>query len=426
MSKFYIVKKDIWNLSEQDRPLLNFRREPEDKDGTVKKTLIALLALTAGLVLASCAQAAPATQQPAIDAPPTVVSESGITVDGKIVPQEFVNLSFNMSGTVAELLVEEGEQIEAGQVIASLDQRERLASAVAGTELEVINARQALDALGENADVSTAAALQKMADARDAVRQAERRLRNLQDGSRQTDIDSARADVVLIKDQLDKAEDNFDPYEGKPDDNLKRATYLSKVADAREQYDNAVRLLNNLEGTPNEIDLAVAEANLLLAEARLALAESDYEEMQAGIDPDLLEAAQARLDAAQSALTASQAALSDAELVAPFTGTVVKLNLKAGEQVVPGSPAVVLADLSQWKVETLDLNEMEIPRVSVGQTVTIVPDAMPELALTGTVESISQIYEEKFGDVTYTARIVLEDTDPRLRWGMTVSTRFEP
>jgi hypothetical protein len=69
---------------------------------------------------------------------------------------------------------------------------------------------------------------------------------------------------------------------------------------------------------------------------------------------------------------------------------------------------------------------MEIPRVSVGQTVTITPDALPELVLTGTVESISQIYEEKFGDITYTARIVLQDTDPRLRWGMTVSTHFEP
>ena len=392
----------------------------------MKKILLALLALAAGLALAGCAQTAAATQQLAIDAPPTVVNESGITVDGKIVPQEFVNLSFNMSGTVAELLVEEGQQIEAGQVIASLNQHERLASAVSGAELEVINARQAMDALGENADVSTAAALQKVADARDAVRVAERRLRNLQEGSPQTDIDSAQADVVLLKDQLDKAEDDFNPYAGKPEDNLKRATYLSKMADAREIYDNAVRLLNNLEGTPNEIDLAVAEANLLLAEARLSLAETDLAEMQSGIDPDLLEAAQARLSAAESALEATQAALSDVELVAPFGGTVVKLDLKEGEQIVPGSPAVVLADFSQWKVETEDLNEMEVPRVAVGQTVTITPDALPELTLTGTVESISQIYEEKFGDVTYTARIVLQDTDPRLRWGMTVSTHFEP
>lgn len=392
----------------------------------MKKRLFTILTIAAGLMLASCAQTPPATQQLASDAPPTVVSESGVTVEGKVVPLEFVNLSFNMAGTVAEVLVEEGQQIEAGQVIASLDQHERFASAVSGAELELINARQALDDLGENSDVSSAAALQTVADARDAVRDAERYLRNLQEGSPETDIDSARADVVILKDQLDKAEDDFDPYEGKPEDNLKRATYLSKVADARERYDNAVRLLNNMEGTPNEIDLAVAEANLLLAEARLALAESDYEDLQSGIDPDLLEAAEARLKAAESALEASQAALADAELVAPFGGTVVKLDLKEGEQVVPGKLAVVLADFSQWKVETQDLNEMEVPRVAVGQPVTITPDALPELALTGTVESISQIYEEKFGDITYTARIVLEETDPRLRWGMTVSAQFEP
>ena len=138
----------------------------------MKKILFALLPLAAGLALAGCAQTAAATQQLASDAPSTVVSEAGVTVDGKIVPQDFVNLSFNMGGTVAELLVEEGQQIEAGQVIASLDQHARLASAVSGAELEVINARQAMDALGENADVSTAAALQTMADARDLARAA--------------------------------------------------------------------------------------------------------------------------------------------------------------------------------------------------------------------------------------------------------------
>ena len=103
----------------------------------------------------------------------------------------------------------------------------------------------------------------------------------------------------------------------------------------------------------------------------------------------------------------------------------VKVGLKEGEQTQPGVPAIVLADFSKWYVETQDLNEMEIPGVSVGQTATIIPDALPDLELSGTVESISQIYEEKFGDVTYTARILLKDGDPRLRWGMTVSVNFD-
>jgi hypothetical protein len=58
--------------------------------------------------------------------------------------------------------------------------------------------------------------------------------------------------------------------------------------------------------------------------------------------------------------------------------------------------------------------------------VTVTPDALPDLKLNGVVESISQLYEQKFGDITYTAKILMKDTDPRLRWGMTVSVQFVP
>lgn len=55
----------------------------------------------------------------------------------------------------------------------------------------------------------------------------------------------------------------------------------------------------------------------------------------------------------------------------------------------------------------------------------IVPDAIPDLELTGTVEEISDQFEEKRGDITYTARIRIDDIDPRLRWGMTVAISFK-
>jgi multidrug resistance efflux pump len=309
-------------------------------------------------------------------------------------------------------------------VIAHLDQSPRLASAVSAAELEVVNARQALKTLNEDAEVGTAAALQAVAAARDGVRDAERYLNNLNKGSRQTDIDSAKADVIVLKDKLDTAREDYARYERKPEDDVTRATYLSKLADAQAKYDNASRLLNNLQGSPNEIDLAIADASLSLAQARLALAESDYEDVKSGPDPDALEAAQARLNAAESALLAAQDALADAELVSPISGTLVQLDLKEGEQVTPLKPIAVVADFSQWKVETNDLNEMEIPRVAVGQSATITPDALPDLDLAGTVESISQLYVEKFGDVTYTAHIDLNESDPRLRWGMTVTVEF--
>jgi HlyD family secretion protein len=118
------------------------------------------------------------------------------------------------------------------------------------------------------------------------VRSAERRVNNLETGSKQTDIDSAAADVVILKDRLDQAQKDFASYENKPEDNLTRAEMLSKLADAREKYDNALRMLNNLQGSASDIDLAIADANLSLAQAQLDLAQQQYEDVKSGPDPD--------------------------------------------------------------------------------------------------------------------------------------------
>jgi HlyD family secretion protein len=379
---------------------------------------IALAALLAG-----CQTATPAAQQPT--GIPPVVSDDRVEVEGKLVPVEHVALSFNMGGIVSQVLAEEGDAVSAGQVLAELDQRPRLEAGVASAELELVNARQMLKTLDETAGVTTAATQQRVASARDGVKAAQRYLDNLNSGSRQTDIDTARANVTILKDRLEKAKEDYSSYENKPEDNVTRAGYLSRMADAQQRYDDAVRLLNNLQGTPSEIDLAVAEANLSLAQAELALAESDYTDVQSGPDPDSLEAAQARLLAAEAGLVAANASLEDAQLVAPFSGTLVKLDLKVGEQAIPGMQVVVVADFSSWVVETDDLNEMEAPFLQAGQSAEIIPQALTDLVLAGKVDSISQYYQEKFGDIVYTAKIELLSGDPRLRWGMTVTVNFE-
>jgi HlyD family secretion protein len=99
--------------------------------------------------------------------------------------------------------------------------------------------------------------------------------------------------------------------------------------------------------------------------------------------------------------------------------------LIAGQQVNANTPEVKLADFSQWYVETEDLTELDIASISPGQKVNLAFDALPDLTLTGTVESISNVFEEKRGDITYTVRIALDESDPRIRWGMTVTTAFQ-
>ena len=84
-----------------------------------------------------------------------------------------------------------------------------------------------------------------------------------------------------------------------------------------------------------------------------------------------------------------------------------------------------LADFSEWYVETDNLTEIEVVDVSIGQNVEIIPDALPDLSLIGQVESIKDKFEEKRGDITYTTRILVDEIDPRLRWGMTVVVTFK-
>ena len=117
--------------------------------------------------------------------------------------------------------------------------------------------------------------------------------------------------------------------------------------------------------------------------------------------------------------------LEDMDLTAPFDGTIVTLDMISGEQVTPGVPVAVLADFSQWFVETDNLTEIEVVDVTENQAVTFIPDALPDVVLSGNVDRIDDIFEEKRGDITYTTRIRVDEIDSRLRWGMTVVVTFE-
>jgi multidrug resistance efflux pump len=304
---------------------------------------------------------------------------------------------------------------------------------ILAAQQELLNAQQELETLTDNLPEAQTQALEAITDAREALRDAERRENSLSSPAEQTDIDTARASVVLAKDVLDKAEEDYEPYANKPEDNLIRAVLLSKRAEAQSKYDDAVRRLNYLIGVlSNDFDLSQSQAELEIAQARLAQALEDYEVLREGPDPEEVALAESRIStaegrvaSAEAALVAAEAALADLALVATIDGVVINNDLIAGQQVTAGAPVVTLADFSQWYVETDNLTEIEVVNVSADHPVSIVPDALPDLQLSGQVESIKDVFEEKQGDITYTARILLNEAEPRLRWGMTVVVSFE-
>ena len=100
--------------------------------------------------------------------------------------------------------------------------------------------------------------------------------------------------------------------------------------------------------------------------------------VEAGARSETIAAAEAEVAAAEAGLEQARVALAETELKAPLAGTVASLEVKEGEQVVPGSPVVVLADLSAWQIETDDLTELNIVRIREGDPVKISVDAIPD------------------------------------------------
>lgn len=393
---------------------------------TKNYALVISMAL-AGLFLSACRPqdapaAAPTLAATSAPAPLPIRSDA----EASLVPWAVADLAFLTSGQVAEILVAEGDQVEVGDIVARLGNREELEARLANAEVELLAAHQALQLLYDNLPEEQTAALQALNNARAELRDAERKLNGFGLPSEPLDIEVARANVALAKKALDEAEKNFRPYANKPESSLQRATLLNRLADAQEQYDNAVERLNRLTGViVPDFDREQAETELRIAQSRLALTEQKNARLQDGPDPQDVAAAEARIAAADAALAAARAALTYLDLTATISGTVVAQDLTIGQQVTAGQPVITLADFSQMAAETSDLNEIEVVNVSVGQAVTLIPDALPDLELTGKVTSISQQFEQKQGDITYTARIRLDEIDPRLRWGMTVAVIFE-
>lgn len=366
-------------------------------------------------------------------------AETGLRVEGRVVPRRFANLAMKLSGRVEEVLVREGDPVESGQVLLRLGDADHLLAEIAAAEMELLLAQQELQSLYQNADLLRAQAERELAGAQKELFTAKYKVDRLKQPPPQLAVDQAYANMLLAENALTKVRDELSRTERQFDDrndpiwmfvNRRQVKLLltlleRNVATAQKRYEDSMEKYQDLIAPPDEIELAVAEADLAVAQARMADAEQKHAALIDGPDSDEVAAAQARIRVAETALEASKKALQELELSSPFAGTMVDVSTKAGEWVEAGQPVVVLAGLSEWVVETEDLTEFQVPNLQVGQAATVSPEALPDLTFTGTVEAISSDFEIKRGDVTYTARILLDQVDPRLRWGMTVAVTFK-
>ncbi len=309
--------------------------------------LIVLFTIFAVLTLTACG-----ADNAEITSTPEPVTKSGVIAEGRLLPLNSLDQSFTLAGKVAEEHVADGDEVEAGGVLASLEVSPEAALALARAREEVLAAEQALEALQASADLNL-----------------------------------AQAELSVIN-----------PHQA---------------------YETAQAAFDVNKSDENKAGRDLASAQVTLAQELLTRIES-----RNGIDPDALAAVEARLASAQAGLESELALVAAHELKASLDGTVIDQSLQPGQMVGAGVPVMVIADLSARVVHTDNLSETQIAMVEVGDAAEVVLDALPGLKLSGEVTHINGRYEEKRGDVTYTVTILVNELDPRMRWGMTSAVHF--
>jgi HlyD family secretion protein len=374
------------------------------------------------------------------DGEPTEIPDNTplVSATGKVVPEKWAALSTPKQGVVVELLVEENQFVTEGQTLLRLDGAEDQQAALTAAKLELVRAQQARDRLDENAALVLAETRQDLANAEKELALAEGKLKHLTTPTPQWHIDQAYANLVLAENQLVKARDDVARIEKKLANQgsdrwffISRRVFrllltnLQKVeADTQRRYNDALEKYNDMLEPVDEIDLAVAEADVSAAQARVNAAEQDLEVFLDGPDPEEVAKAEARLQAARLSLEASRNALQDLELKAPFDGTVSAVYVRENEWVGAGQQVLLLGDLDKLRVESTDLNEVDVAVIQLGDVATVTFDALPQIEVTGNVVSIAPKASQGSG-VNYTVIIDLSEIPEQLLWDMTAFVDIE-
>ncbi len=363
--------------------------------------------------------------------PQTVLPEEAprfIRFSGKALPLREAKLSFPIQGRIAKLYVQEGDWVEEGETLASLDDSLlKIELAVAEAELE--EARLELELLrssvGElssvEAELKEARALVEEAKAELAAAQAE--LRILEAGPSEEELRIAKAEMDRAEALMRQAQAEYDKVAWAPGMGaspqaiaLQQATLNYELARAR--YEALLKGPTEDQKEMANSRVQAAYARLRAAEARLSGIQARYNRLKQGPDPKELALAETKVKIAELKAQAARIRLEQATLKAPFSGIVWNIWKSEGETVAPGDLVITLGDSSRLRVVATGLTGDDLKRVREGQEVTVIFPALSNLAFPGRIERIAPASS---GEAWYNIYVEILSQAPQVKWGMTAS-----
>ncbi len=360
---------------------------------------------------------------------------SSVTGSGNIAAPREVSLTFGSSGKVERVLVKAGDKVNKGDTLAKLD-TSAVELARKQTEVALNQAKLALTQ-ANLAQQTAERNLQKARDSRDTLELAVLRaqidfdsanytLKQALNTYRWPEVEVAQADVDKAKSFLNYAKNGLSA--------AATAEEVDKggnvVLMAQGQLDAAQAKLDAMLHSYDTDEVAMAKLRVKAAEMARVQADKNLQELDGDIAISELQAesakqateqAQKSVELAQQSLDQAQKQLNEATATAPFDGIVSKVGAEEGEFISALNAIVTLVDTSGLEL-VVDVDEMDIPSVMVGQEVEISVDAIPDSKFAGKVATIHPVPTTAGGVVLYQVKIVFQNPpESNLRVGMSAS-----
>ncbi len=329
---------------------------------------------------------------------------------GTVRAKQTAILNWQTSGTVDKIFTVVGDPVVKDTRLAELSQTS-LSQQIILAQAELVTAKRTLENL-EKSRLSTSQAEQTLALAQNALDDAkDKRESKKFTKADQSVIDSAYANYILAKEEVVKYEDDYLGTKYKAEDDPIRAAAVSVYSAAVQRRETALANYNYAKSYPDELEQAEIDANLSLAEAKVKDAQREYDRLKNGADPEDIAAAKAKV-------AATEATLKMAYLEAPFAGTVTDVESKVGDQVSMTSIGFRIDDLSHLFAD-IEITEVDINRIKVGQNATMTFDAIPDKTYKAVVTDVGEVGTAIQGVVNFTVTVEIQDADDNVKPGMT-------
>ena len=339
-------------------------------------------------------------------------------------------LSFKIPGRLLARLVDEGETVTTGQLIARLDKTDQ-EQAFAKAQANFAYAQAFL------AELEAGSRAEDIRKAKAQFEQAQFALNELKNGSRVQEIADAVAEVEraqagekTAQAQLAQAQKDEDRY---------RELYQQGVIGSRDyevyhtQFSTAKSALDDAKGrvTAMKEQLSLRREGSRIeqiqkAQAALNQAEAEYALVKAGPRAETIAQARAQAWSSSESLRQARQQLLDTTLLAPFGGVVMSKSAESGEYLNPGTPVVTIADMDQIWLRAY-VGERDMGRIQHGMTLDVTTDAHPGKVFKGRVGFISdqpeftpksvQTKEERV-KLVYRIKIYLDNRSRELKPGL--------